>query len=278
MMTSNHIIDVNELDFEYEVLNFSQNTPVVVEFWAKWSRSGKDLRPILESIANQSRGAFRLARVDVDSNPNLALRFNVRTIPTVKAFSQGQVVMEFVDFLPELKVREFISKISPPSPLSLSYEKAESYLLQHDWKLSEEIFLEIISHEPDKPEALLGLSKSYLGMGKPFEAEKLLSGFPACALSNSANLLYFLAQAWLDHDFGVLDDESDLDAAFQNCLRLARRRNIPAALDGLIDILRLDRHYKNDSARQIILALLELLGKEDPLTRQYRKELASVLF
>jgi len=65
----------------------------------------------------------------------------------------------------------------------------------------------------------------------------------------------------------------------QGCgVRLAARGNIPAALDGLIDILRQDRHYRDDIARKVALGLLELLGEENPLTRQYRSELASVLF
>jgi putative thioredoxin len=95
MMSPEFIIDVTEADFEYEVIAFSQNTPVVVDFWAEWCRPCKDLAVILEKLAHEAQGVFRLARVNVDQNPNLALRFAVRSIPNVKAFSGGEVVAEF---------------------------------------------------------------------------------------------------------------------------------------------------------------------------------------
>ena len=74
------------------------------------------------------------------------------------------------------------------------------------------------------------------------------------------------------------DDSSALDASFANALRLIKRGNLPAALDGFMDILREDKHYRQDSPRLIILSLFEILGEESPLTRQYRQELSSILF
>ncbi len=79
---------------------------------------------MLEAMAKEANGAFRLARIDTDQNPNLALQFGVRTIPTVKAISGGQVVGEFAGVVPEERLREFIRKITPPSPLQLLAEKA----------------------------------------------------------------------------------------------------------------------------------------------------------
>jgi putative thioredoxin len=61
----------------------------------------------------EGQGSFRLARVDVDKNPNLAIRYGVRTLPTVKVFTDGQVTSEFVGIQPETRLREILSNLTP---------------------------------------------------------------------------------------------------------------------------------------------------------------------
>ena len=89
MMAADYIIEANETNFEYEVLEYSKNTPVLVDFWAEWCQPCKILGPMLESITNEASGQIRLAKVNIDENPNLAIQFGVRSIPTVKAFISG---------------------------------------------------------------------------------------------------------------------------------------------------------------------------------------------
>ncbi|MDX9849258.1 MAG: tetratricopeptide repeat protein [Anaerolineaceae bacterium] len=277
-MPSEFIIDVNETDFEYEVLAFSQNTPVVVDFWATWCRPCKTLSPFLEALAYEAMGSFRLAKVDVDSNPNLALQFGVRTVPTVKAFSGAQVVGEFVGNQPEERVRSFVANITPPSKDSLALEKGLSLLANHEWAKAEENFLELIELYPDRPEILLGLAKAQLGLGEPFEPLLILRKFPASKQYAAAEKLLPYAEALGYLKQKHLPQENDLDFAFTNSIRLASRNNIPAALDGLLEILKQDKKYRSGFVQKVILALFELLGEDDVLTRSYRAELASILF
>jgi len=277
-MSSEFIINVTESDFEYEVLAYSQNTPVVVDFWASWCRPCKTLSPLLERIAYESMGSFRLAKVDVDANPNLALQFGVRTVPTVKAFSGTQVVGEFVGNQPEDRVRAFVANITPPSKDSLALEKGLSLLAEHDWSLAEECFLELVEQYPDRPEILLGLAKAQLGLGDPFNALLSLRNFPASRHFAAAEKLLPYAESLGYLKQNNLPQENDLDFAFSNCIRLASRNNLPAALDGLLDILKQNKKYRNGLAQKVILALFELLGEDNELTRSYRAELASILF
>lgn len=277
-MPSEFIINVNESDFEYEVLAYSQNTPVVVDFWATWCRPCKTLSPLLETLAYEAMGSFRLAKVDVDSNPNLALQFGVRTVPTVKAFSGGQVVGDFVGAQPEERVRTFITNITPPSKDSLAQEKGLSLLANHEWTEAEENFLELIELYPDRPEILLGLAKSQLGLGDPFEPLLLLRNFPTSKQYAAAEKLIPYAEALGYLKQKNLPQENDLDFAFSNSIRLASRNNFPSALDGLLEILKQNKKYRGGLAQKVILALFELLGEDDELTRSYRAELASILF
>ena len=277
-MASDFIVDVNESDFDYEVLAYSQNTPVVVDFWATWCRPCKTLSPLLESLAFEAMGGFRLAKVDVDSNPNLALQFGVRTVPSVKAFSMGQIVSEFVGNQPEERVRSFLLNISPPSKNNLAIEKGYSLLATHEWEQAEVIFQELLSQNPDQPAALLGLAKALLGLGDVFEALLILRNFPASKQYAKVELLLPYAESLGYFKQGNLESINDLDLAFSNCIRLASKNNIPASLDGLLEILKQDKRYKNGLAKKVYLSLLELMGDEDPLTRDYRTELASALF
>ncbi len=278
MTPSDFIVDVNETDFEYEVLSYSLNVPVVVEFWAKWCQPCKQLGPMLERLTAEANGSFRLARVDVDASPNLALRYGVRSIPTVKAISQGQVVGEFAGLQPETRVREFLDRLAPPSEAALAQEKADSLLAEHAWAEAEAIYRELEEKEQNQPPVLLGLVKALLAQGKPGEAVFILNYFPASREYNAAQVLRPLAESMLKFDKGELPDESDLDAMFQNSIRLAMRGNHLAALDGLLEILRQDKQFDSGKARQVFLGILELLGPEDADGRQYRSELTMLLF
>ncbi len=278
MMTSDFIIHVSEEDFEYEVLSYSQNTPVVVDFWASWCKPCKQLTPLLEAFAHEGHGSFRLAKVDVDANPNLAIRYGVRSIPTVKAFVGGQVVAEFVGMQPVERLREFFGNLVPPSPLSLMLEKANSLLSQHQCQEAIELFREVLEQNLETPEALLGLAKGLLVTGNVQEASHILRGFPASPQFARADALRPLAEALQSSRAGTLPDENDQDAAFANSIRLAGRGKLLLALDGLLDVLRADKHYRSDRARRVYLAILEVMGEDDPDTRQYRADLATVLF
>lgn len=281
MMSPDYIVDVSEADFEYEVLAYSQNVPVVVDFWAAWCRPCRDLGALLVRLADEAQGRFRLARVNVDENPNLALRYGVRSLPTVKAFVNGQVVAEFVGAIPEPRLREFLERLQPPSPTALKLEKAESLLTEGEWAEAEHLFREVLDEEGEDPRALLGLVKALLAQGKGYEGLAILEAFPPSRQYAQAMLLKPYAQALVElrQHWGIKDDEeNELAAAYWNAIRLASRGNILAALDGLLDVLRQDKRYREDQARQVVLSLLEILGEENPLTRQYRNELALILF
>lgn len=278
MMASDNIVDVNETDFEYEVLSYSENTPVVVDFWASWCKPCKTLGPLLENLAREAQGSFRLARVDVDANPNLALHYGVRSVPTVKVFSQAEIVGEFSGLQPETRIREFLSRITPPSPLALALEKANSLLQDHEWQPAESLFRDLLEQTPGQPESLLGLAVALLGQGYGDLAQPILRGFPASREFSRAQLLLPLAETLTRSKNGRLPAENDLDVAFANSIRLAGRGNVPAALDGLLDILRQNKHYRADIARQVFLGLLEVLGQTDPQARAYRTELSAILF
>ena len=277
-MPGREIINVTEADFEYEVLAYSKNTPVVVDFWAEWCQPCKVLTPLLEKLVGEMGGSFRLAKVDVDANPNLAARFNVRSIPTVIAFSDAAPRDQLIGVQSEPRLRAFLEAIVPPSPLSLAIEKANGLLSEHNWVEAENEFRQILAKENDIPACLLGLSIAQLAQGKGAEGRLHLYNFPASKEFTRAETLIPYADVLIALHENALPQEGDLDAAFANAIHLASLGKFDLALDGLLDILRQDKRYRDGNARAVVLSLLEILGANDPQARAYRSELMSVLY
>ena len=278
MGKTEHILDVSEATFESAVLARSHSGPVVVDFWAPWCAPCRTLGPLLEKLAEAGAGAFLLAKVNADENPGLAAQYGVRGLPTVKAFREGQVVAEFTGALPEPKVREFVRKLAP-SPADQALNEGLSLLATRHWAPAEAAFQRVRETEPAHGAAALGLVKAVLAQGRGYEASEWLDNFPRCDEIVAAEALRPLAEFLSEVESADLPvDDDERAALYHQAARLLARGHWEAGLDGLLDVLRQDKRYRGGAARKVMLALFELMGEADPLTRQYRAELASVLY
>lgn len=275
MVSSNHIIEVREADFEFEVIQYSRSKPVIVDFWAEWSAPCQTLGPMLEELVENADGRYRLAKVDVDDNPNLAIRYNIRTLPYVKGFRMGQPVSEFVGIVPQPEIDKFLKELAP-NPTDLLLTKGLGLLQYHRWGDAETTLRKVIQEQPKSSAALLGLTKTLLAQNKIKEARDIIKTFPASKEYVSAEMLRPLADAL--YQTQPQTAKPDLEAIYLRALNLIKSGKFPAALDGLLELLRQDRTYRSGNARKIVVGILEMLGEENELTRQYRAELASVLF
>ena len=276
-MTSDYIIHVDESDFQYEVLQYSAHVPVLVDFWAEWCVPCRVLDPKLEDLAREGEGSFRLAKVNVDENARLAKQFKIRNIPAVKAFVDGNVVAEFSGVLSDEGLRDFIRRLAP-APEDLTYAKGQNLMKLEDYSEAEDAFREFLSMRPSHPGALLGLVRALLFQGEGEEAEVLLRHFPASSEYATAQLLRPAAHAFAESKGQEVQSEDPLEAAFRNGIRLAKRGNILAAMDGFLDILRKDRNFHKGEVKDVFVGLLALIGDAHPEARQYRQDLSAVLF
>lgn len=247
---SGKIIDVNQADFQREVLQRSQNVPVVVDFWAPWCGPCRMLGPVLERIANEPDSNFVLARLNTDQNPQIAGQYNVRGIPAVKAFVNGQVVEEFVGAQPEPVVRQFLQRVMAQAPTPRPQRQARP------------------QPEPDgNPARRLDQARALLRQGNGCEAERTLQNFPASAEASLANQMLPLARFLCRP---LRTGKSEADSQLDQAASALRRRDYSAALYSLLAARTQSNPAHKSDVQAIIQGVFGLLGDTDPLVAQYR--------
>jgi len=275
MIDNSYVIEVSEATFDQKVMQQSYETPVVVDFWAPWCGPCRMLGPTLERLALEGDGQWILAKLNVDDNPSLAMRYGVQGIPAVKAFRNGQVVDEFVGAQPEPQVRAFVQRITPSEADSLLSE-GEGLLRDREWEAAEALFRRL----SDETSGRLGLIQALLGQGEGCEAKTLLEQVEDPAALSDVEALTPLADYLCEMEGPAAEaaDVPPIEAQYRQAARILRRGNFAGALDGLLEVLREEKGYRDGQAKAVVLGIFALLGDEDPLTQQYRPQLAMVLF
>lgn len=248
------VIDVNEANFETEVVQRSSELPVVVDFWAAWCAPCRKLGPVLEKSAEERAGKVVLAKLDTDANPQLANRFGIQGIPAVKAFRDGDVVAEFVGAQGPAQVEAFFDGLVP--------SETQQLLEAGD----EESLRKVLESEPANAEANYRLARLYHRRG---DAEGALARLRDAAGSFGADGL--AARIELERSNG---DRARLPEAFA---RLDAGDH-EAALDILLDELAAADGDDKERLRKVIVAALDELGVEHPLARDARRRLAAALY
>ena len=277
MMMPINIIDVNEETYEFEVVNYSSQKPVVVDLWAPWCIPCRVQSQILVQLAQEGDGEFRLARINVDEQTRLAERLKVTNVPAIKAFVDGRVVAEYMGVLSEKNLRMFVDRIMPRAG-SLLLVKGNSLMLLGEFEEAEAALEQYVIESHGDPAGLLAYARVMLYQGKGRSAMEILQQFPVSQESTLSTVLLPLAKAYTDPELEKIVLDNPLESAFRNAIRLAKRGKILIALDGLLGILKKDKNFRNGQAKAVYLGLLEVLSDAHPNVRQYRSDLSTALF
>ena len=277
-------IDATEADFQQSVIEESKKRLVLVDFWAPWCGPCRSLTPVIEKLAQEYAGRFLLARVNSDENQSLAGQFGVRSIPNVKAFSDGKMVDEFAGAVPEGTVRQFIERLLPSPAEEQRRTAMQAYASGNaDDALAS---LEAAqSLEPNNDNIRLDRAEILIDLGRSEDAEALFDELAPLARMDSRvehlrALLTFsdTGQAGVSTDqleARVSQNSTDLDARLALAKQYVAAKQFEPALHHLLEIIQTDRQFGEDAGRKTMLAVFELLGNEHQLTRQYRRRLAA---
>jgi putative thioredoxin len=297
--TSPHIKDSGLATFAADVLEASREVPVIVDFWAPWCGPCKQLGPVLEKAVMEAEGAVRLVKVNIDENPEIAQQLRIQSIPAVFAFKDGQPVDGFMGALPESQIKAFVSGLSggggghdhggPGHAEEVLVMAAEAFAAG-DINNAAQAYGHVLQDDPGNPKAVAGLATCYLKSG---DIERAKTTLQLVRPDGAADEAIRAAEAELKlqesanqaprGEVEVLKaklaaDANDHQTRFDLALALDSGGDRDAALNELLEIVRRDRKWNDDAARQHIVTLFEAMGPTDPRTLDARRKLSAILF
>jgi putative thioredoxin len=248
---------------------------------------------MLERLVTEAKGAVRLVKVNIDENPEIAQQLRVQSIPTVYAFKQGQPIDGFMGAIPESQLRQFIEGLMGPAPAASEAEQdlltlAGEALAKRDLSRAAQLFGQVLQEDPGSPKAVAGLARCYLESGDIDRAKKTLKLVRPDGASDES---YRAVEAELSLkeraaaagnleqlQARVAANPADLDGRFDLALLLDGKGSREQAIDQLLEIIRRDRKWRDDTARKHLLTLFDAMGPADPRTLAGRRRLSSILF
>lgn len=284
--------------FRHDVIEASKTALVLVDFWAEWCGPCKTLGPALEKLVAARAPKAQLVKIDVDKNQALAAQFRIQSIPTVYAFLDGRPIDGFQGALPETQLAQFIDKLLAGVPASADEAALEEQITQligaadeataagaHDDAIA---MLGAVANEiPERHDLAARLALAMLAAGRSEEAAAVLLQLPADSkdelVIRARAALALAAEAPADDELAqlvaqVTSAPDDHAARFELASALAGRSDRDAAAEHLLAIIKADRAWNENAAREKLLTMFEAAGLADPWSIKTRAALRAIWF
>lgn len=289
---ASNIKDSTDQAFMADVVEASNEQPVLVDFWAPWCEPCRTLTPTLEKVVNGENGKVKLVKINMDENPGIAEQLGVRSIPAVFAFDKGRPVTAFQGALPESQVRQFIQQVlggtDDAKQLEEAMAQAETAMQTGDLTTAAQLYGAVMEADPANVTAIAGLARCYLANDDHDRAAQILDMAPEDkkhdhAIKSVRTALELMADTPLDEDMSIAREKvaanpDDHDARFDLAEKLIAQGKNKDASDHLLTVLATDLEWGEGKAKAKLLEIFEAAGPKDPITIEGRRRLGSLMF
>jgi putative thioredoxin len=285
------IKDSDSQNFMADVIEASQEVPVIVDFWAPWCGPCKQLGPTIEKVVKAAQGKVKLVKINIDDSPEIAQQLRIQSIPAVFAFHQGQPVDAFVGAQPESQVRAFVEKLAGgigPSPVDEALEAAQAALDGSEVAAAGNLFGQVVQADPGNPEAIGGLARCYILNHDLDHARQTLDLVPEEHKEHAAVVAAQSALALAEQASNAGDptelrqaveaDPTNHQARYDLAIALMGNGDNEGAIDQLLEILKKGADWNEGAAKTQLLKIFEALGPTNDLTKSGRRRLSAILF
>ncbi|WP_443024299.1 MULTISPECIES: tetratricopeptide repeat protein [unclassified Sphingomonas] len=285
--------------FRRDVVEPSMTQLVIIDFWAEWCGPCKALTPILEKVAEAyaDKGVV-LAKIDTDKNQFIASQFQIRSIPTVYAMFQGQLVADLTSARTESQLKQMLDQLLRQLPVQPGeaagpdieplVAMGEEALAEGDAARALSIFDQIAEMVPDDATVAAGRVRALMALGDHDATQAALDALSEDA-AKQPGIEQVRAALALARDAQPVDDlaglkaeveanPDDHDARFRLAGGQMAAGDRDGAAESLLKIVAADRTWNDDAARQQLLKVFEAVGLEDPWVSQQRRKLSAILF
>ena len=279
--------------FAKDVIDASRSALVLVDFWASWCAPCKQLTPILEKVVRSYGGKVRLVKINTDEHPGIAGQLRVQSLPTVFAFRDGRPLDGFTGAQPESAIRQIIDRLIGPGDdgdgdIEAVLASGDEALLAGDLVGAADVYGAVLEADQTNVPALIGLTKVYLQSGDLTRAEatldlvapdkRKLSAYDSVKAALELARKAPTADNSVELQSRLVANPHDHQARFDLAVGLAARGDKAQAVEHLIEIVRRDKAWNEEAARQQLVQLFDAWGPKDPSTLDGRRRLSSLLF